>query len=414
VTNRDGGEVRVQPTAHPAAGEPTFSVAVMGHPQRQQAIDELVASLSGLAAKPVMDPDPLAPRGTMLTARLAWSTVTEQDGASHDLVVQDDSVVCDKLSASLPRLVTARPDAAICLYADWSGAQGALARLARLSGMSWAPVLDTLPAQALLLPRPVAAGLAEYLRDEVTRWEPYYAAALHFLRCNGVPTVVAVPNLVQRRTDLPSLLTDGHHQKRSVCFLPGADTRPSGEILAVPEVLPQLSPDRGHARFVLTGPERALSPGRSVLELLAVRGFDRAMLLAAHLDSLAETAPDPKMTAEVGGGFLFELWLTGLAMSAAYQVIDDGPRRCVRADAVPDLVTDPVSWEALGTVAPGGLSRFVPVDVLAEWTAELTGLVCSGMAHGRKHLDLQRPVSRHELLAGPGDRKQAMVGWGSR
>lgn len=63
--------------------EPVLAVAVMGHPHRQRQAADLALALP--------------------------------EGATHHLVVQNDSLPSEKLPLQPARLVAAEPDAAICV-----------------------------------------------------------------------------------------------------------------------------------------------------------------------------------------------------------------------------------------------------------------------------------------------------------
>lgn len=373
----------------------TLSTAVMGHPLRSQQLDELGTALAGLAPTLVEDPDPLSQRGTMRTARRTWSAMSAR--ASHHLVLQDDSVPANGLDGLLHELVAAKPDAAICLYADWATTQASLCRLAALWGSSWAPVVDRVPVQGLLLPRRLSAGLRAYLDDETTRWEPYDQAALRYLRSAGAEVVVATPNLLDR-AKIPSLMSDVDRPRRSCCFPPPVHGEWSGGTSGVPEVLPHLSWSRGQAILVRTGANRGRAPSRSVLDVLCVRGLDQAELLAAFDADLRGTDQHERLDRAVGGGFLFELWLLGVALAGRYALVGGGVSG---TDRVPDP-GDPRLWPALCTVAAGGLSRFVDPRCLEQVADATAALLCGGIRHGLAGVDTGRPLSEGELLAEDG------------
>ncbi len=374
----------------------TLSTAVMGHPLRKRQLAELGSALSGLAPELVEDPDPLSQRGTMRTARLTWSVMASR--SSHHLVVQDDSVPADRIVELLPELVGVKPDAAICLYADWSTTQASLCRLATLWGASWAPVLGRVPVQGLLLPRRLANGLRDHLDDETTRWEPYDQAVQRHLRSAGAEIVVATPNLLDR-AEVPSLLTDADRPRRSCCFPPAGPGAWSAETCGLPEVLPHLAWSRGQAILVRTGADRGRSPSRPVLDVLRSRGHDQRALLAAFDAALRATEARDRLDREVGGGFLFELWLLGVALAGRYAL---GDGATARAERVPER-DDPVGWSALRTVAEGGLSKYVDPRCLAELVDSTTFLLCQGMHHGLSEMDGDRPLTEGELLSDDGN-----------
>jgi len=375
----------------------TLSTAVMGHPLRKRQLAELGSALSGLAPELVEDPDPLSQRGTMRTARLTWSVMASR--SSHHLVVQDDSVPAGHLVELLPELVGVKPDAAICLYADWSTTQASLCRLAALWGASWAPVLGRVPVQGLLLPRRLANGLRDHLDDDTTRWEPYDQAAQRHLRSAGAEIVVATPNLLDR-AEIPSLLADADRPRRSCCFPPTGPGAWSAETCGVPEVLPHLAWSRGQAILVRTGADRGRSPSRPVLDVLLSRGLDQRELLAAFDAALRATEARDRLDREVGGGFLFELWLLGVALAGRYAL--GGPDGATaRAERVPDR-DDSVGWSALRTVAEGGLSKYVDPRCLAELVDSTISLLCRGIHHGLSEMDGDRPLAEGDLLADDG------------
>jgi hypothetical protein len=117
----------------------------------------------------------------------------------------------------------AQPDAALALFTEWGSRTSGVLRVAALRGHGWASVVDDyMPTQALILPAPLAGALAGYLRTQPDD-TPDDHAVLAFLRREGIPARVAVPNLVDH-DDGPSLIGNRPMGlRRSACFSPPPD-----------------------------------------------------------------------------------------------------------------------------------------------------------------------------------------------
>jgi hypothetical protein len=102
------------------------------------------------------------------------------------------------------------------------------------------------------------------------------------------------------------------------------------------------------------------------------------------------------MHAEVGTGFLLQLWLMGVAMSGSYRV-DGAPEALPRTRSVPEPGVDDVAWRALETVAPGGLSELVDRELLLGQVDELASLICDAMRYGLGQSNLDEPFSLVDL-----------------
>ena len=95
----------------------------MTHPKRASKLGALRASIPGLIV--VTDPAPDEP-GQWSCAREAWQAYG--DDATHHLVIEDDAVPCAAFSRAVERVVAARPEHALGLWANHRAITDGLAR----------------------------------------------------------------------------------------------------------------------------------------------------------------------------------------------------------------------------------------------------------------------------------------------
>ena len=333
------------------------SAAVMTHPTRLRAARRLCVALSPIEARPAVDPEPHAKPGAMRSARLAWAAA--EPHATHHLVLQDDVEPAAGFAAAVAAGVAQHPDAALSFFAEWGSRTAALVRLAAMAGASWVPMINPyVPTQALVLPAPLAADLAAFLREETADDEPDDEAILRFLERRGTRMLVSVPNVVEH-LDLPSLTgNEGHGVRRAACLLDGPELGSS--VLDPPPLLPFLAWVDATATTVDT----TSFARRPTLDVLTARGLDGDRIVAACEPLLSDV-----LRADIGPGYLTELWVTAVATGVL------GPAS--------DLDT-PIVRAALRTMAPGALRTHVDFGALERHADDLAALVTAGVRHGRE------------------------------
>ncbi|MGV9314118.1 hypothetical protein ACWDR0_18345 [Streptomyces sp. NPDC003691] len=356
-----------------------LSGAVMTHPKRLAAAEQLAGAAPPGALRVVMDPDPGGRPSVLRTALAAWSAIEE--GATHHLVVQDDMLLSDAFFERARAAVAAMPHAALALFALWDSRNGAAVRLGALAGARWtAAVNEYFPCVAIVLPRDVAAGFVEYGRARLDAW-PDDILMHRFMRDNGIPGYVAVPSLAEHE-DLGSISGNAFRgPRRSVCFLPG--DRPADEDVRLSGLRVAPFFKNGVAQCAVRleepGPQRWLHlECESFLEGSGIRieRLDSAML------GLTEVADREAVRGT---------WLTAFALGFVH-------RRDGRGE-IPDPARDPVLAEALATIGPGGISHRRSYEQITEVRDELAAVAGAGLAAGLAAGE-RRPV-RRPAVAGP-------------
>jgi hypothetical protein len=350
-----------------------LSAVVMTHPARMRYAHQLRERHLELDLQVVVDPAPDEDGGALRTARLAWAAVAP--GATHHLVVQDDTVLCPRFWDHLERAILARPDQALSLYTEWGSQTSYAVRLAALSGSAWAEVIEQyVPTQALVLPADVARAFGRYAGYS----GPHDDFAMRlFLASAGVPTLVTVPNLAEDAR-LPSVV--GHDylgERASVCFLAeGMGNVGWSTETAVPTVVPVFGFTVGQPYSVV----RADRPGGR-WRRVSPPAVPRSGPTAAALDiGRVEVQRCPAALRSVGPRLLLGVWLTayGLGMVAADLLGPDraGPAELDRALARPTV------RRALATMPHGALRFLVDDYLLAEHSDHLSRLVELGVRQG--------------------------------
>jgi hypothetical protein len=355
-----------------------LSAAVMTHPSRVQAAAALRARHPELDLRVIPDPAPDGPRAALRTAARAWQAVG--DDATHHLVLQDDAVLSDGFAASLRAAIAARPDDAVCLFAEWGSRTAHVCRLAALRAAAWAEVVDEyVPTPAIVLPAGAAGGFGEFADRALRDGERLDDVALRgYLRTVGIEASVLVPNLVEHAPG-PSLAgNDIMGERRSVCHAGAVPPSALGTAVSGLPVVPHFSWWEGRSVCCLRDPA-AGAGWRKVptAEFLATRGLSPDRL--PDLFSRAVTSVDAAGTVRdaVSGILLFQLWLTAVALGA------------VAGDHVRDVAAaarTPVARRALATLAPGGLRRFVPEARIAALAIEMEPLVRDAVCQGARIL----------------------------
>jgi nucleoside-diphosphate-sugar epimerase len=346
-----------------AAG-PSVTGAVITHPRRLTQARALAATLPPDVCGVVTDPDPSGPPSELRTALRAWASVPA--GSTHHLLMHDDMRPVPGLLARVESAVRAHPDAALALFAFWSSRNGAAVRLGALSGARWVrAVNEWMPTNAVVLPRVVAAEFVAWAGQRRTAW-PADVALHRFLRAHGVPSYVAVPNLVEHEETRSLVDNDYQGLRRAACFLPAGDGTAGGvEPLREPSAVPFfLAFTTAAARVVVPVPGSVPPRTKHVqaAEYLERFGVDVARLHERTRPRVAGVADD----------ITFAAWLTAYTMGVVNQA--DG---CTAVS-----LDDPVLRAALGTMVQGGVSHRVGAATAGQLAEALEPVVLDGLATG--------------------------------
>ncbi|MFE4519358.1 hypothetical protein ACFRMQ_34850 [Kitasatospora sp. NPDC056783] len=341
-----------------------LSGVVMTHPKRLRAAERMAQAAPPGALRVVMDPDPTGTPSVLRTALAAWDSV--EDGATHQLVVQDDMLLSESFFERVRLAIDAMPDAALALFALWDSRNGAAIRFGAMAGARWVgAVNEYFPCVAIVLPRAVAEGFVHYGRQRLNAW-PDDILMHRYLTENGVPRYVSVPNLAEHE-DRGSISGNAFRgPRRSVCFLP--DDRPGheGNRLTGLTVLPffKYGIARCAVRVPGPGPERWLHMDSE--QYLRGLGLPGSLL----------TPPGPEADAPDVRG----TWLTALAMG------HEAARRGLgTAEGPPERPE--VYAEAMATIGPGGISNTSTEERIAERREALADVARRALAAGREAAD---------------------------
>ncbi|WP_282697130.1 hypothetical protein [Streptomyces sp. CC208A] len=336
-----------------------LSAVVMTHPRRREAAEKLSLSAPSGLLRVVMDPDPTGTPSVLRTALAAWSAI--EDGATHQLVVQDDMVLSESFFDRVRAAIEERPDAALALFALWDSRNGAAVRFGAMAGARWVgAVNEYFPCVAIVLPRRVAEGFVTYGRERLGGW-PDDILMHRYLRAEGVPRYVAVPNLAEHQ-DRGSISGNAFRgPRRSVCFLPHDPVTSEAPALTNLPVVPFFKHGVAQVAVRLPGP----GPERR-LHLDA----DQYLVGAGLPESLLRP-PGPRRAESDERG----TWLTALAMGfeAARAGLPAGPPAGTRAYE-----------EALATIGTGGISNDSTEEHLARRRAPLAALARRALRSGRE------------------------------
>jgi hypothetical protein len=334
---------------------PRISAVVMTHPSRRDAADRLAKEYPDLGLTVVTDPEPGAPGGTLRTSRLAWSRV--EAGATHHLVVQDDSILTTAFAAHLDTAVRHLPRHALGLFTEWGSRTSYALRVAALAGAGWVEVVDVyMPAQVLVLPADVAREFAVYAGRTATGAEPDDVALFDFLRPLGTPMLVSVPNLAEHG-DLPSVAGNDqrHGLRKSACW-PGEDTPPPTPVVFSGfSTVAYFSWYDGTANCLRRDPSGNGAWERlPTTDLLRYRGLDPEEIDRMLVDARAAVDATTDVPEHLLRGVLVSALALGL-VAAEHGAV-----------AASDPTGYPPAAAAIDTLAPGGLRRFVAPHDLPE------------------------------------------------
>ncbi|MCM2392100.1 hypothetical protein [Streptomyces albipurpureus] len=315
------------------------------------------------ALRVVMDPDPTGTPSVLRTALAAWSSIEE--GATHQLVIQDDMMLSENFFERVRLAIEAMPDAALALFALWDSRNGAAVRFGAMTGARWVgAVNEYFPCVAIVLPRKIADGFVDYGRTRLGAW-PDDILMYRYLREHGVPRYVSVPNLAEHE-DRGSISGNAFRgPRRSVCFVPSDPIGDENVRLTGLGLVPFFK--NGVAQCAV----RISAPGpRRWLHLECETYLEGRGVSAAQLRGAGRTSSDP----DVRG-----TWLTGFTLGL------HGPEQ--RAGLTPQAPGRPdpaVLAESLATIGPGGISHTSSEERIAERRDELARAAADGLEAGRE------------------------------
>ncbi|MFF9317163.1 NAD-dependent epimerase/dehydratase family protein [Streptomyces sp. NPDC014735] len=341
-----------------------LSGAVMTHPRRLEEAREVAATDPQGRITVVVDPEPDGRPTALRVAPLSWDCVAPD--ATHHMVLQDDVAIADGFFAYAEQVAAAAGDEAVAFYAGWETRNGAVARLAALTGDPWAYTLqEHVPCYALMLPAELARGYARFQAEDEPGW-PYDVVVQRYLNARGVRVRFCTPSLVQHM-DMPSLAGNAYHGLRqATSFAERAGDPEPYEAVRFP-VVPFYQ--YGLARCAVRHEE-----GWEYVE--TERHLKRIGLLDDCLAALASAAASP-LSDETRRA----VWVTAYTIG----VVTAG-------SPAPDTAT---AEAAMRTLGPGGLCEDYPVDELLALARPIAGLATDALRAGRRarRADAARPTA---------------------
>ncbi|MCT2591777.1 hypothetical protein LHJ74_18055 [Streptomyces sp. N2-109] len=285
-----------------------ISSAVMTHPLRKAQAEELVArlGLDGLA----LDPAPQEEASALRTALVAWSAMPE--GATHQLVMQDDVAAPPEFPALVARCAARFPDEALVFYTNWHARNGAAVRLAALAGAGWVRAVpeEFTPTLATCLPAALVREFREFARGRVEEERHDDEVLAQFLRRRGRPALLAVPGVVEH---IGTSSINGHAAqgvRRVACPVDIADAArllPEGWVLEDIDWLPYMRYGAGYLREGARQPESdGTRPHVGWQEALPGTGLTEERLRYLAGENRPFTATEVSWL--FGAGFANELW----------------------------------------------------------------------------------------------------------
>ncbi|GAA4640515.1 hypothetical protein GCM10023196_106290 [Actinoallomurus vinaceus] len=343
----------------------------MTHPARLARAQRLVREAEGHDLRLVCDPAPEKGPATLRTARAAWAAV--EPGATHHLVVTDDTVFGPGFLDHVERAVRRRPHQALVFFTEWGSRTASALRIAALCGRPWTEVVDFyLPDLALVMPAEVARGFDDYAASLPEDTLSDHVLHDHLARA-GMTALVSVPNLVDH-ADVPSLIQ--HEQmglRPSACFTPelAAAGVPEGDPLTGLTTVPFFSWWNLQAEcFVRDDGTSSEWRKEQLAVVLARRG-----LTAADDDGDGPFASAVGRLEHLSGllsrSLLRTLWLT------AYGVGLIAAERSSEID-----MTSAAARTSLRSLAPGGLRRIIDPQASPQAYELLNAFVESAVRSG--------------------------------
>lgn len=330
-----------------------LSGAVMTHPRRLDAA-RLLAGADPLGRLQVVtDPEPEGPPTALRTAALAWNCVAAN--ATHHLVLQDDVVLAEGFFEHVERVAEEIRDEAVAFYANWNARNGAVVRLAALTGTQSAyAIQEHVPSLALLLPAELARGYARFAEQHGEGW-PYDVVMQRYLNASAVPVRLTVPSTVQH-TEVPSIAGNKAHGWRRAALFTGQAAANAGLDCPGFPVVPFYQ--YGEARCAIRHADRwEYVETDRYLQRIGLLGQSRSAFAAADLPPLPE-------------GVARAAWATGFAVGALVAEM--------KAEPVPTTV----AAAAMETLGPGGLCEDYTVDELTELARPVQQVALAAFAEG--------------------------------
>ncbi|MFC7219422.1 NAD-dependent epimerase/dehydratase family protein [Streptomyces polyrhachis] len=330
-----------------------LSGAVMTHPRRLKEAQLLAdADVQG-RIKVVADPEPEGRPTALRVAPLSWECVDPD--ATHHLVLQDDVQLAEGFFDYVEQVAAVAGDEAVAFYAGWETRNGGVARLAALTGSTWAYALqEHVPCYALLLPAELARGYAAFQAQDEPGW-PYDVVMQRYLNARSIPVRFCTPSVVQHM-DMPSLAGNAYHGLRqATLFTERVAESPRDDSVQFP-VVP----------FYQYGLARCAVRGGTGWEYVETeRYLNRKGLLKHCLNELA-AVPTPALSEQVRRA----VWVTAYTIGV------------VTADAP---AADPeTAAAAMQTLGPGGLCEDYPADELLALAYPIRDLALGALEVGRK------------------------------
>lgn len=378
-------------------GKVSLSVAVMTHPRRLDHAQAVATALHPHPVDIVLDPVPDGPPEALRTAVRAWAAAGD---ANHHLVLQDDVIVIDGFIDHVLQDVEEFPEAGLAYFAHWSCLNGMAVRLGALLGARWVEALpEWTPCLALVLPRRVAFGFAEFglsYHHEPRRDDNVMQL---FLTSKGVPTYLSVPSLANHAS-LPSLL--GHDPKgarKAACFPIDLQQRPPKEEANPPLTFTAIPYFHGgQALCSVPNPspnnhlQRIRIEGRAYLTSL---GVPMHRVRAELHSSLSLLDHETRRAATVlGEQTLWQLWVTTYAMGcAARQSHGSVAGQSESRQASQRCLSE----NAMATVAVGGLTDTPDQPNAEKLSWQLRRFCHAGFTAGTTDPAIAAPTCRDQL-----------------
>jgi hypothetical protein len=359
-------------------GDLEISTVVMAHPARREQAEQLARRHPELAIDIVLDPDPGGKLATLRTAKLAWSRV--RDGATHQLVLQEDVQLCRDFGAVVSQALSVAPQGAIAFFANWVMSTAQAVRLAALVGASWTPTVDSwTPTQALVLPAATARGFAVFA-ERYSDDKPDNRAMADYLSASGLTTYISIPNLVEHRPTQSLLLNDLLYGVRnSTVFPESADVgiAPFTDRVATPPAVANLGLGDfeifSHYDPLVAGSASSTAPAHEVLITYGMTAAELGEGFASDLDYHSEAT-----ATGLGESMLFQFWITMFLQGVI--------ARGMLEPAVPQdfeaALENRWARTALGTFAAGALRKTFPRAAIRPTADRLTPLCVSAMRSG--------------------------------
>lgn len=334
--------------------------AVMTHPRRVAAAEDIAARDPRGRVRVVTDPDPSGPPTALRTANPSWSCVG--DDATHHVVFQDDVLMADGFFPYLEKVAAAVPEEAVAFYEGWEGRNSGVVRLGALTGAHWAYAIDEhVPSLALMMPADVARGYAEFAATHGKGW-PYDVVIQRYLKSLGIPVRIAVPSTIDH-DDVPSLAGNSTHGwRRATYFSDRAVDVPTYDCVSFP-VVPYYQ--YGEARCAVRYETRweHLDTDRYLRRAGLLDRCD-ADFGAAEAAGAAEGHGLPAVVRR-------QVWLTAFATGAVVEGL---------TAADPDPAVAGTVMDSLG---PGGLCEEYTGAELTEMIPRIRALALTAFASGR-------------------------------